>query len=85
MRPKLLTSIALIFGATAVMVVVGLPAFFATWLAVLGLFLYSRLAERAVIFSEGRCNNSGFEYAGTVVFAKTGASICGKKLAPTVF
>ncbi len=34
------------------MVVVGLPAFFATWLAVLGLFLYSRLAERAVIFSD---------------------------------
>ena len=45
---KLLKSIGLILGAMVVMVVVGLLAFLVLWVAVLGLFFYSRLSERAV-------------------------------------
>lgn len=51
-RTKLLHSVALILGATAVMVVGGLFAFFVIWVVVLGLFLYSRLSETAVLFSD---------------------------------
>lgn len=59
---KLLKSIALIFGAMAVMVVVGLPAFFGFWAVVLGLYLYSRLSKSAALFA----NWSWFEFLVTI-------------------
>jgi hypothetical protein len=49
---KLLKSIALISGAMAVMVVVGLLAFLVIWVAVFGLYIYSRLSKRAVLFAD---------------------------------
>ena len=48
---KLLKSIGLILGATAVFVVVGLLAFLVVWAVVLGLYIYSRLSEKAVFFA----------------------------------
>ena len=49
---RILKSTALIFGATAVMVVGGLPVFFVFWMVVLGLYSYSRLSKSAVLFAD---------------------------------
>ena len=49
---KLLKSIALIFGAMAVMVVVGLPALFVFWAVVLGLYIHSKQSKSAVLFAD---------------------------------
>jgi len=49
---KLLKSIGLILGTMAVLVVVGLPAFFVIWAVVLALYFYSRLSERALYFAD---------------------------------
>lgn len=49
---KILKSITLIAVATAVMVVFGLFAFLSTWVAIIGLYSYSRLAKKAVLFSD---------------------------------
>jgi hypothetical protein len=61
---KLLKSIALISGAMAVVVVVGLLAFFVFWAVVVALFLYSRLSKRAVFFADW----SWFQILTTVGF-----------------
>ena len=49
---KFLKSTGLILGGVAVFVVGGLLAFFVIWAVVLGLFLYSRLSERAEYFAD---------------------------------
>lgn len=49
---KLLKSIGLIFGTMAVLVIGGLSAFFVVWAAVLALYFYSRLSERALYFAD---------------------------------
>ena len=61
---KLLKSMALISGAMAIVVVVGLLAFLVFWAAVVALFLYSRLSKRAVIFADW----SWFQILTTVGF-----------------
>ena len=49
---KLLQSIALLAGATAVMVVAGLSAFLVVWVALLGVYSYSRLSEKALFLAD---------------------------------
>jgi len=49
---KVLQSIGLIAGTIAVMMVIGLLANVLLWLALFGLFAYSRLSGRTVVFSD---------------------------------
>ena len=49
---EILKSASLVLGTTLVLVIVGLPAFIAIWIVVLGLFGYSRVSTGAVVFSD---------------------------------
>jgi len=52
MSMNLLKSAVLVIGPMCVLVVFGLIAFLAIWIAVIGLFLLSRLTKGATFFAE---------------------------------
>lgn len=49
---KLLKSTGLVLAPMAALIVLGLHAFLAIWIVVIGLFVFSRLSQEAVLFTE---------------------------------
>lgn len=49
---KLLESTGLLLAPMAALIVLGLHAFLAIWIVVIGLFVFSRLSQAAVLFTE---------------------------------